>query len=165
MTEPFIRPYHPSDASALWQVIGPAIRGGETYALPRDMAEADALSWWAAGDHQAFVHERGGEVLGSYFIRPNQLGGGSHVANAGYATRPDARGQGIARAMCDHSQEQAVAQGFRLMQFNFVIASNVGAVTLWERCGFSIAGTVPEAFAHPRLGYVDIHIMVKRLSS
>lgn len=165
MTEALIRPYRPSDAPALWQVIGPAIQAGETYALPRDMAEADALSWWAAGDHQAFVYERDGEVLGSYFIRPNQLGGGGHVANAGYATRPESRGQGVARALCDHSQEQAAAQGFRLMQFNFVIASNVGAVTLWQRCGFSIVGTVPEAFSHPRLGYVDAHIMVKRLSS
>ena len=163
MTEPFIRPYRPSDAQALWQVIGPPIRAGETYAVPSDMAEEDALAWWAAGDHQAFVYEREGQVLGSYFIRPNQLGGGSHVANAGYATRPDARGQGIARAMCDHSQETAAGQGFRLLQFNFVIASNVGAVTLWQRCGFSIVGTLPEAFSHPRLGYVDTYIMVKRL--
>jgi len=163
MTNSLIRPYRPSDALALWQVIGPAIRAGDVYAVPRDMAEADALAWWAAGDHQAFVHEREGEVVGSYFIRPNQLGGGAHVANAGYATRLDARGQGVARAMCEHSQEQAAAQGFRLMQFNFVIASNVGAVTLWQRCGFSIVGTVPEAFSHPRLGYVDAHIMVKRL--
>ena len=160
-----IRPYQSGDASALWQVIEPAIRGGETYALPRDMTERAALDWWAAGDHEAFVYERDGEVLGSYFIRANHLGGGSHVANAGYATRPDARGQGIARAMCDHSQEQAAAQGFRLMQFNFVIASNVGAVTLWQRCGFEIVGTVPEAFSHPRHGFVDTHIMAKRLSS
>jgi len=165
MTEPLIRPYRPSDASALWQVIAPPIGTGETYALPRDMTEREALTWWTAGDHQAYVYERDGEILGSYFIRPNHQGGGSHVANAGYATRPDARGQGIARAMCEHSQEQAAAQGFRLMQFNFVISSNVGAVTLWQRCGFAIVGTAPEAFLHPRLGYVDAHIMAKRLSS
>jgi GNAT superfamily N-acetyltransferase len=158
-----IRPYRSADASAVWQVTGPAIRSGETYALPRDMEEADALAWWAEGDHEAFVYESEGEVLGSYFIRPNQMGGGSHVANAGYATRPEARGRGIARAMCEHSQEQAAAQGFRLMQFNFVISSNVGAVTLWQRCGFEIVGTVPEAFSHPRLGYVDTYIMAKRL--
>jgi len=159
-----IRPYQSGDAAGVWQVIEPAIRTGETYALPRDMAREAALEWWTGGDHQAFVFEREGEVLGSYFIRANHLGGGGHVANAGYATRPDARGQGIARAMCDHSQQQAAAQGFRLMQFNFVISSNVGAVTLWQRCGFEIVGTVPEGFSHPRLGYVDTHIMAKRLS-
>jgi len=160
-----IRPYLPSDAAALWQVIEPAVRGGETYALPRDMTEAAALAWWTAADRDVFVHERDGEIVGSYFVRPNQLGGGSHVANAGYATRLDARGQGIARAMCEHSQEHAAARGFRLMQFNFVVSSNLGAVTLWQRCGFDIVGTVPEGFSHPRLGYVDIHIMAKRLRS
>jgi GNAT superfamily N-acetyltransferase len=163
MSDYIIRPFRPSDAPALWQVIGPAIHAGETYALPRDMGEEEAIAWWSGGDHQAHIYERAGEVLGSYFIRPNQLGGGGHVVNAGYATRPDARGQGIARAMCEHSQGLAVESGFRLMQFNFVISSNVGAVTLWQRCGFEIVGTVPEAFEHPRLGYVDAHIMVKRL--
>lgn len=158
-----IRAYRSSDAAALWQILSPIIEAGETYALPRDMTEGAALEWWTGGDNQAFVYERDGEVLGSYFLRANQQGGGSHVANAGYATRPDARGQGIARALCEHSQEQAAARGFRLMQFNIVVSSNVGAVTLWQRCGFEIVGTVPEAFSHPRLGYVDGHIMVKRL--
>ena len=158
-----IRAYQLADEAALWEVIGPAIQSGETYALPREMTRVEALAWWTGGDHKAYVYERDGDVVGSYFIRPNHRGGGGHVANAGYATRPDSRGQGVARAMCEHSQGEAVGMGFRQMQFNFVISSNVGAVTLWQRCGFSIVGTVPEAFDHPRLGYVDAHIMVKRL--
>jgi ribosomal protein S18 acetylase RimI-like enzyme len=76
---------------------------------------------------------------------------------------PEARGQGIARAMCDHSLDSAAERGFRMMQFNFVISSNVSAVTLWQRCGFEVVGTLPEAFLHPRLGYVDALVMVRRL--
>jgi len=158
-----IRPYQPDDAAAVWRILEPVIRAGETYALPPDMDKPEALDYWAGGDHSCFVAELEGEVQGTYFLRPNQLGGGAHVANAGYATLEEARGQGIARAMCVHSLENAAERGYRLMQFNFVVSSNVSAVTLWQRCGFDIVGTVPEAFDHPRLGYVDAHIMARRL--
>jgi ribosomal protein S18 acetylase RimI-like enzyme len=102
-------------------------------------------------------------VLGSFYIRPNQLGGGGHVANGGYVTRPEARGQGVARAMCLHSLSLAAEQGFRAMQFNFVVSSNLAALTLWQRCGFAIVGRLPEAFNHPRLGFVDALVMARRL--
>jgi ribosomal protein S18 acetylase RimI-like enzyme len=158
-----IRPYRSTDDDALWSALAPSIQSGETFALPTDLSRDAALLLWAGADRQCFVAERDGVLLGSYYIRPNQSGGGAHVANGGYATRPEARGQGVARAMCLHSLALAAEQGFRAMQFNFVVSSNIGAVTLWQRCGFEIVGRLPEAFLHPRLGYVDALVMVRRL--
>jgi ribosomal protein S18 acetylase RimI-like enzyme len=110
-----------------------------------------------------FVAEDNGASVGTYFVCANHLGGGAHVANAGYATAQDAQGKGVARAMCEHSIDQARSRGFRAMQFNFVIASNTRAVALWQRMGFSIVGTLPGAFAHPTLGYVDAYVMYRNL--
>jgi ribosomal protein S18 acetylase RimI-like enzyme len=98
-------------------------------------------------------------VLGCYLLRPNQPGLGDHVANCGYMVAADARGQGIASAMCEHSLDAARHAGFAAMQFNFVAAANTTAVKLWQRHGFEIVGTVPGAFRHATLGPTDIHVM------
>jgi len=157
-----IREATPADADGIWAVLSPVIRGGEHYALPRDMTREAALAYWRAPGHDVFVaegDEAGGRVVGTYFVRANQQGGGAHVANAGYATAPDARGRGVARAMCAHSLEHARARGFRAMQFNFVVASNERAIRLWQAMGFAVIGRIPAAFAHPTLGDVDALIM------
>jgi len=167
VTEPVaIRPATPADADGIWAVLEPVIRGGEHYALPRDLTREAALAYWGAPGHDAFVAlggGAGGRVVGTYFVRANQQGGGAHVANAAYATAPDARGRGVARAMCAHSLEHARARGFRAMQFNFVVASNERAVRLWRSMGFDVIGRIPAAFAHPTLGDVDALIMHRAL--
>lgn len=158
-----IRSAQPSDAAAIWHIIGPTIRAGETYALDRDMSEADALAYWVGSDRETFVAEEGGEVVGTYFLRSNQAGGGSHICNCGYMTRVDASGKGVARAMCQHSLEHARRRGYRGMQFNFVVSSNTRAVALWQSFGFEIVGRLPEAFHHPVIGYVDALVMFRSL--
>ena len=158
-----IRPAGNADNDALWRVLKPVIRAGETYVLPSDMSAADALSYWRAPAHAVFVAEEGGEILGTYYLRANQQGGGAHVANCGYMTAPSAQGRGIARALCAHSLEEARRRGFRAMQFNFVVATNERAVRLWESFGFAVVGRLPEAFAHPRLGLVDALVMHRTL--
>jgi ribosomal protein S18 acetylase RimI-like enzyme len=158
-----IRPAQAHDDDAIWGIIGPTIRAGETYALARDMSRTDALAYWRSPAHEVFVAERDGEVLGTYYMRTNQQGGGAHVANCGYMTAAAASGQGVARAMCAHSLEHAHARGFRAMQFNFVVASNARAIALWQSFGFAIVGRLPEAFAHPRLGLVDAVVMYRKL--
>jgi len=163
MTALSVRPATADEADAIWSIIEPVIRAGEVFALPRDMGWDAALSYWLDGDHIPFVAEADDMVVGTYYIRPNQMGGGHHVANAGYATDAAASGKGIARAMCAHSLEAARASGFRAMQYNFVVSSNVRAVRLWESMGFEEVGRLPGAFDHPSLGYVDALVMWRDL--
>ena len=151
------------DASdAIWAVLEPVLRAGDTYALPRDMSRDAAIDWFFAVGNRAFVATDGARVLGAYYYRANAKGGGAHVANAGFFTHPQARGRGVARAMCAHALHAARVEGFRAMQFNFVVATNP-AVRLWQRHGFEIVGTLPGAFVHPDLGEVDAYVMYRRL--
>ena len=161
---PTIRPATPADRAAIWAILEPMIRAGDTYTVPSDMPEAEALAYWFGPDRETFVAERDGQVLGTYYLRANQTGGGAHVCNCGYVTGAAARGQGVARAMCAHSLETARARGFRAMQFNFVVATNTRAIALWERMGFATLGRLPGAFLHPRLGYVDALVMYRALT-
>jgi len=154
-----IRPATSLDRDTVWSIIEPVIREGTTYTLPSDLSKEEALAYWFSRDHQVFVAEDAGSVVGTYYLRPNQRGGGSHVANCGYMTAQSAQGRGVATAMCHHSLEQARAQGFRAMQFNFVISTNEGAIRLWQKLGFQIVGRLPKAFRHPRLGFVDALVM------
>ncbi|WP_029014545.1 GNAT family N-acetyltransferase [Niveispirillum irakense] len=165
MTGFIIRRATTADAPAIWRIIGPTIRAGETYALAPDMGEGEAVAYWLGPDKETFVAvAEDGQVLGTYYIRPNQAGGGRHICNCGYMTDAAATGRGIARAMCLHSLDHAKTRGYRGMQFNFVVSSNVRAVTLWQALGFSIIGRLPLAFQHPRLGYVDALVMFQPLA-
>jgi ribosomal protein S18 acetylase RimI-like enzyme len=158
-----IRPATSADDDAIWAILEPTFRAGETYPIPRDIGRADALAYWQTPGHTIFVAEDAGQVVGTYYLRANNRGGGAHVGNCGYIVAPAAMGRGVARAMCEHSLGQARKRGFRAMQFNFVIASNERAVRLWQACGFTIAGRLPAAFAHPRLGLVDALVMMRAL--
>ena len=158
-----IRPAVGADDDAIWAILEPTFRAGETYPIPRDISLADALAYWRSPGHSVFVAEQGGTIVGTYYLRANNRGGGSHVANCGYMVAPAANGRGVARAMCAHSLALARERGFTAMQFNFVIASNERAVRLWQASGFTIAGRLPKAFQHPRLGLVDALVMVRAL--
>lgn len=156
-----VRPAGERDREAVWRIMEPVIRAGETYALPRDMGREAALAYWFAAE--VFVAEDGGEVVGTYGLRANQQGGGAHVANCGYVTAPWAAGRGVARAMGRHSLAAAKERGFRAMQFNFVVATNARAVRLWQSLGFAVVGRLPGAFRHPAEGYVDALVMYRDL--
>jgi L-amino acid N-acyltransferase YncA len=158
-----IRKAEERDRTAIWRIVEPIVREGCTYALPSDMSEEEGLRYWFGPTHQVFVAESDGEVLGTYFMKSNHAGGASHVANCGYMTAPWAERRGIARAMCAHSLEYATTQGYRAMQFNFVVSTNERAVRLWQDFGFQIAGHLPQAFKHPRFGYVDALVMYRNL--
>jgi GNAT superfamily N-acetyltransferase len=127
------------------------------------MGEQEALAYWLGPDKKTFVAEDNGLVLGTYYMRPNQAGGGRHVCNCGYMTHSSASGRGVARQMCEHSLNFARSQGYRAMQFNFVVSTNERAVRLWQSLGFEIAGRLPLAFQHPALGFVDALVMHQTL--
>jgi ribosomal protein S18 acetylase RimI-like enzyme len=158
-----IREATPRDSEAIWKILEPVIRGGDTYTLPADMNSEDALAYWNSPGHEVFLAEENDEIVGTYVLRANQKGGGAHVANCGYMTAPWATGRGVARSMCQHSLERAKSRGFRAMQFNFVVSTNERAVRLWQSMGFEIVGRLPGAFAHPALGPVDALVMYRRL--
>jgi ribosomal protein S18 acetylase RimI-like enzyme len=127
------------------------------------MGQNDALGYWSAPGQEVFVAEERDVIVGTYYLRANQLGGGAHVANCAYMVAPAATGRGIAQIMCDHSLERARARGFLAMQFNFVVSSNERAVRLWQHVGFDIVGRLPKAFRHPSLGLVDALVMHRAL--
>ena len=158
-----IRKATTADAGAIADIILPTIRAGETYALDPGMSHDDALAYWMGADRQTFVAEDEGRILGTYYLRTNQAGGGSHVANCGYMTGAAATGRGVARRMCEHSLAEARANGYRAMQFNFVVSTNDRAVRLWQSLGFAIVGRLPGAFRHPSHGYVDALVMHQAL--
>jgi len=158
-----IRPAAAVDDDAIWAIMQPIIRDGETYTLPRDMDKKTALAYWQSADHEVFVAEENGKIVGTYFLRANQKGGGGHVANCGYMTAVSATGRGVARAMCEHSLGRARGRRFRAMEFNFVVSTNERAVQLWQSFEFEIVGRLPKAFLHPTLGYVDAYIMYREL--
>lgn len=151
------------DRDAIWAILEPIIRAGETYPLPRDMTRDDALAYWLADSHETFVAIVNQVILGTYYIRPNNLGAGNHIANCGYMVSPFARGKGIARAMCKHSLDYAKTRDYTGVQFNFVIANNQHAVTLWSSLGFKIMCRLPQVFNHPKQGMVDALVMFKQL--
>jgi ribosomal protein S18 acetylase RimI-like enzyme len=158
-----IRSARLGDREGIWAILEPVLRAGETYTLPRDISRDDALAYWYRDDHEVFVGEDAGQIVGTYFLRANQAGGGSHVANCGYMTSPAAQGKGVGRAMLEHSLARARTREFLAMQFNFVISTNERAVKTWEAYGFDTVGRLPSAFKHPVHGFVDALVMYKRL--
>jgi ribosomal protein S18 acetylase RimI-like enzyme len=158
-----IRQADVGDASALAAIILPTIRDGTTYALDADMHEADLLAYWLGPDKETFVAVEDGQIVGTYYMRPNQAGGGRHICNCGYMTSRQAVGKGIARRMCQHSLDHARSRGYRGMQFNFVVSTNERAIRLWQQMGFAVVGRLPGAFRHPQAGYVDALVMFQTL--
>ena len=159
-----IRPATAADKDAIWAILEPVFRAGDTYTIDTDIARDDALSYWTGASHGAYVAVEHDGIVGTYYLRRNQGGGGAHVCNCGYVTARNAQGKGIAQAMLAHSLDTARAAGFRAMQFNFVAATNTRAIALWKRAGFDIVGQLPMAFDHPELGFADALVMYKDLT-
>ena len=168
-----IRPATEADRDAIWTIFREVLAPGDTYALDPNMSPEDALAYWFAPGTNAYVAEFDRlkqsslqpmiGVAGTYILRPNQSGGGSHVANAPFMVSSNARGQGIGRAMAEHCLSEARRLGFLAMQFNFVISTNTSAIHLWQELGFKIVGTLRGAFRHPEREYVDVYVMYRSL--
>ena len=164
-----------SDRDAIWNIFHEVVAAGDTYALDPNISREDALAYWFAPDAHTYVAELAarkshgsslqqlGRIEGTYILRPNQSGAGSHVANAAFMVSASARGQGIGRAMAEHCLHEASRLGFRAMQFNYVISTNTAAIRLWEQLGFEIVGTLSGAFRHPEKGFIDVYVMYRSL--
>ena len=158
-----IRAATEADRDAIWNIFHEIIAAGDTYAFDPKMSREEALAYWFRADTHPYVAEKGGRIAGTYIVRPNQLGPGSHVDNAAFMVASDAQGFGVGRRMAEHCLSEARRMGFRAMQFNFVISTNTPAIHLWEQLGFKIVGTLPGAFHHAEKGYVDVYVMYRSL--
>ena len=158
-----IRAAGPDDFDGIWPLLRDAFRAGDTYAVAPDISKEDARAYWMTQARATYIAIGDEGIIGTYYIKTNQPGGGAHVCNCGYIVSPAARGQGLAARLCAHSQDEARRLGYRAMQFNLVLASNAGAVRLWQRLGFATVGTIPEAYMHPTLGLVDAFVMYRHL--
>ena len=158
-----IRKATESDKSAIWKIIEPIIRSGDTYVFEPETPEDEMLDYWFAPEKHVYVAEDDGKILGTFWLKPNYPGQGSHVCNAAYMVSPDVAGKGIGRKMADHSLDEARRLGFKAMQFNFVVKSNTAAVRLWQSIGMEIIGEIPDAFDHAREGLTNAYIMYRKL--
>ena len=158
-----IRAATDADRDAIWNIFHEIIAAGDTYAFDPQMPREEALAYWFRADTHTYVAEEDGSVVGTYILRPNQSGPGSHVANAAFMVARDAEGAGVGRRLAEHCLSEACRMGFRGMQFNFVISTNTRAIHLWNQLGFKIVGTLPGAFRHPEKGFVDVYVMYRSL--
>ena len=158
-----IRAAVPKDAEAIWRIFHEIVSTGATYAYAPDTSRSEALRLWIEEPQSTYVAVDEGGVVGTYYLKANQPGLGAHVCNAAYMVESHARGQGLGRAMCEHSMAEARRLGYRAMQYNLVVATNEGAIRLWEKMGFTITGRLPEAFQHAQHGFVDAVVMYRLL--
>jgi L-amino acid N-acyltransferase YncA len=154
-----IRPATHADHDAIWNIFHEIVVAGDTYAFDSGMSREEAFAYWFRADTDTYVAEKDARVVGTYILKPNQLGPGAHVANAAFMVASDAQGSGVGRRMAEHCLSEARQTGFRAMQFNFVVSTNTPAIHLWKQLGFKIVGTLPGAFRHPEKGYVDVYVM------
>jgi L-amino acid N-acyltransferase YncA len=154
-----IRPTTAADAAAISRIFEAVVAAGDTYVFDAVTPAATAVNYFLGPGITSFVAEADGRVVGIYKLIPNQVGRGSHVSNASFMVDPDARARGIGRAMGEHCLNEARRQGYKAMQFNFVVSTNEAAVALWKKLGFEIVGTLPKAFDHRALGKVDAYVM------
>jgi L-amino acid N-acyltransferase YncA len=152
-----------SDFDGIWEIFHEVVQEGDTYVYDPDTTKEQAYAIWMSRDLSTYVAILDGQIVGTYILKPNHAGLGSHVANAGYMVRRSGSGKGIGAALCQHSMDEARRQGFLAMQFNMVVSTNERAVALWQRMGFEIVGTLPKVFRHGRLGLVDAYVMHRTL--
>ncbi len=160
-----VEPATDADWPGIWDIFHDVVKSGDTYSYAPDTGEELARDVWVRNKAdgysgaKGYVVKDGGKVVGTYSLRHNHYGLGAHVANAAYMVHKDYRGQGIARAMCADSLNEAKKEGCISMQFNYVVSTNTCAVDLWKDMGFQIIGTSPKSYRHSKLGLVDIYIM------
>ncbi len=158
-----IRKAKPEDHDQIWSIIREVISKGDSYAFDPNSSRETMLDYWCGQDRHTYVATDNGEVLGTFLIRDNQPGLGSHIANAGYMVSEKAFGKGIGKNMGEFSLIEAKRLGYKAMQFNIVIKSNVRAVHLWQKLGFKIIGEIPDAFNHKENGLTNAYIMHRKL--
>ena len=159
-----IRAAESSDFEGVWGIFNEVIHAGDTYVFDETTNKEAFANLWFAPNLKTYVAVDSNTLLGTYIIKPNQPGRGSHIANCSYMVKNSFQNKGIGDALCRHSIETGKSLGYTGIQFNVVVSSNTRAIKLWEKNGFQIIGTTPKGFQHKTLGLVDTHMMFKSLT-
>jgi len=146
------------DASAMLALLLSVSSEGDTLHFQGGIDAGFIDSQWL-GAPGCFLAYDGDHLLGMYRYGANMPGRGAHIASATFLVAQQCRGQGLGRKLVTHCLAQAKAAGFRAMQFNQVVATNLAALSLYRSLGFEKVGKIPEAFAHPEHGYVSAYVM------
>jgi ribosomal protein S18 acetylase RimI-like enzyme len=154
----------PSDIDPMWNLFRTVVEVGDTLPFSESFDRSTFVSHWFSSQ-TAYVAVADAGIVGMYKMGANYPGRGAHVASATYVVDPAMQGRGIGRRLVEHSLDQASQAGFIAMQFNYVVSTNARAVELYRKLGFSIAGTLPKAFQHRQLGYVDVYVMFRFLDA
>ena len=147
------------DFLEIWEIFRLIIQTGDTVSFPSNTSFVEAKKYWMADDMYTYKAVLDNKIVGTYVLKPNFPGLGSHVVNGGYMVHPEYQGKKIGRQMTTHSLDEARRLGFKAMQYNLVVSTNIPAVKLYQKMGFKIVGTLPKAFNHMQLGYVDAYVM------
>ena len=158
MDECMFRPATKEDAGAMLALLRSVAAEGDTLPFTSGIDEALIDTQWF-GAFACVLAYRDHHLLGMYRYGANMPGRGAHVATATFLVAQQARGQGLGRKLVQHCLQAAKASGFRAMQFNQVVATNLAALALYRSFGFKKVGRIPEAFAHPQRGYVAAYVM------
>lgn len=158
-----IRKAGESDYDQIWEIFKAVIKTGDTYVFNPNTPKVDLQKYWFADYMETFVAEEYGLICGTYIIKPNQTGLGNHIANCSYMVEPKSQGKGIGKQLCEHSIDFATQYGYKAIQFNIVVSTNIAALKIWKQYGFEIIGTTPNGFRHRKLGFVDTYILYKAL--
>ena len=151
-----VRKYTPADLTATAEIWNEVVRDGVAFPQTEPLTEMTGVAFFAAQSHTGVAVNERGEILGLYILHPNNVGRCGHIANASYAVKGTARGEHIGEALVKDCLAQAKALGFRIMQFNAVVAFNTHARHLYERLGFTQLGTIPGGFLLDNGTYADI---------
>lgn len=153
--------------AGIWEILQPTFNSGDTYAYPPGIAENDAKHYWIECPQRTYVGIYSGQIVGTYYIKPNQPGLGSHICNMGFVVSRERRGLGTGTGtgtkLAQHAFDAAKKLGFHAVQANLVVSTNTKAIKLWESLGFSIIGTIPDGFNLHSKNFVDAFIMYKKL--
>lgn len=149
-----IRSYRQDDIAEMVDIWNEVVRGGIAFPQEEELGLASGDEFFASQTYCG-IAEEDGHVIGLYILHPNNVGRCGHIANASYAVGSAARGKGAGRLLVEDSLAQGKAHGFRVLQFNAVVATNAGARHLYEKLGFVQLGTIPGGFRMPDGTYVD----------
>ena len=150
-----IRKYSDNDLGAMTKIWNHIVKEGQYFPQENGLSIKEAAAFFT---EQTFtgVAEEDGAIVGLYILHPNNIGRCGHIANASYAVKADQRGKRIGEKLVVHSLEMAKAAGFRIMQFNAVVANNKGAISLYKKLGFKELETIPGGFKMDDDTFMDI---------